>query len=67
MKPVFRGIKRTLDYAEYGGAPLLGVNGVVIISHGKSSSRAIKNAIFAAERFAAGGVNDKIRQKAERI
>jgi glycerol-3-phosphate acyltransferase PlsX len=64
MKPVFRGIRRTLDYAEYGGAPLLGVNGVVIISHGKSSSRAIKNAILAAERFVSGGVNEKIRQKA---
>ena len=65
MKPVFRGVKRTLDYAEYGGAPLLGVNGVVIISHGKSSSRAIKNAILAAERFVAGGVNEKIRRKTE--
>jgi len=63
MKPVFRGVKRTLDYAEYGGAPLLGVNGVVIISHGKSSPRAIKNAILAAERFVAGGVNDMIRRK----
>jgi glycerol-3-phosphate acyltransferase PlsX len=66
MRPVFRGMKRTLDYAEYGGMPLLGVNGVVIISHGKSSSRAIKNAILAAGRFAAGGVNEKIRLKAGR-
>jgi len=67
MKPVFRGVKRTLDYAEYGGAPLLGVDGVVIISHGKSSSRAIKNAILAAERFVSGGVNEKMRSKTERI
>jgi glycerol-3-phosphate acyltransferase PlsX len=65
MRPVFRGMKQTLDYAEYGGMPLLGVNGVVIISHGKSSSRAIKNAILAAERFAAGGVNERIRRRAE--
>ena len=65
MRPVFRGMRRTLDYAEYGGAPLLGVNGVVIIGHGKSSARAIKNAILAAERFVAGGINDKIRRKAE--
>ncbi|MGD1049110.1 MAG: phosphate acyltransferase PlsX [Candidatus Krumholzibacteriaceae bacterium] len=65
MRPVFRGMKRTLDYAEYGGMPLLGVNGVVIIGHGKSSSRAIKNAILAAERFATGGVNERIRRKAE--
>jgi glycerol-3-phosphate acyltransferase PlsX len=65
MRPVFRGVKRTLDYAEYGGAPLLGVNGVIIISHGTSSARAIKNAILAAERYVAGGVNVKIREKAE--
>ena len=65
MRSVFKGMKRTLDYAEYGGMPLLGVNGVVIISHGKSSSRAIKNAILAAERFATGGVNERIRRKAE--
>jgi glycerol-3-phosphate acyltransferase PlsX len=66
MGPVFRGVKRKLDYAEYGGMPLLGVNGVVIISHGKSSSMAIKNAVLAAERFVAGGVNDGIRRKIER-
>jgi glycerol-3-phosphate acyltransferase PlsX len=65
MRPVFRSIRRTLDYAEYGGAPLLGVNGVVIICHGKSSPLAIKNAILAAERFVAGGINERIRQKAE--
>ena len=39
------------DYAEYGGAPLLGVDGVVIIAHGTSSSKAIKNAIRVAARF----------------
>lgn len=65
MRPVFRAVRRTLDYAEYGGAPLLGVNGVVIICHGKSSSLAMKNAVLAAERFVAGGINDRIRHKAE--
>ena len=40
-----------LDYAEYGGAPLLGVNGVVIIAHGGSSAKAIKNACMVASRF----------------
>jgi glycerol-3-phosphate acyltransferase PlsX len=67
MRPVFRRMKRTLDYAEYGGMPLLGVDGVVIISHGKSSSRAIKNAILAAARFAGGGVNERIRLGAGRM
>jgi len=65
MKPVFRSLKRTLDYAEYGGAPLLGINGVTIICHGGSSSLAIKNAILAAERFVTGGINSIIRTKAE--
>ncbi len=43
-----RGLRRRLDYAEYGGAPLLGVNGVVIVAHGRSRARAIKNAVRAA-------------------
>jgi glycerol-3-phosphate acyltransferase PlsX len=45
-------IKKKLDYSEYGGAPLLGVNGVVIIGHGRSSAKAIKNAIRLAHEFA---------------
>jgi glycerol-3-phosphate acyltransferase PlsX len=44
------GALKELDYSEHGGAPLLGVNGVSIISHGKSSPRAIKNAIKVAVR-----------------
>jgi len=47
MKPRLRHIKKLADYSEYGGAPLLGVNGVVMISHGRSSPKAIKNAIKA--------------------
>ena len=45
-----RNALRSLDYSEYGGAPLLGVRGVSIIAHGKSSSRAIKNAVRVAIR-----------------
>ena len=48
LKPAFTSFKKKLDYAEYGGAPLLGVNGVCIICHGRSSPRAIKNAIAMA-------------------
>lgn len=48
MKKIFKELKKDIDYAEYGGAPLLGVNGCVIIGHGKSNSKAIKNAIFQA-------------------
>ena len=48
LSSAFRRAKNHLDYAEYGGAPLLGVNGVCIISHGRSDARAIRNAIKAA-------------------
>lgn len=65
MKPVFKSLRRTLDYAEYGGAPLLGINGVTIICHGGSSTIAIKNAILAAERFVASGINEMIGSKAK--
>ncbi len=44
-----KGLRKKIDYAEYGGAPLLGVNGVCIISHGSSQARAVKNAIRAAK------------------
>lgn len=64
MKPVFKRMKKKLDYAEYGGAPLLGINGVIIICHGGSSARAIKNAILAAHRFVTVGINEKIKEKA---
>ncbi len=62
LKPVFRGLKKVTDYDEYGGAPLLGVNGCVIISHGKSNSKAIKNAIFQAIKFIKNDVNYKIQE-----
>ena len=48
LKPAFRSFKKKVDYAEYGGAPLLGINGVCIICHGRSSPKAIKNAIAMA-------------------
>ncbi|MBN1163108.1 MAG: phosphate acyltransferase PlsX [Candidatus Krumholzibacteriota bacterium] len=67
MKPVFERMKKTLDYEEYGGMPLLGVDGVTIIGHGGSSAKAIKNAIFAAERFIESGINQKIKLKMEAI
>ena len=53
------GLKH-LDYSEYGGAPLLGVKGVSIISHGKSSPRAIKNAVKVAAQAVVSRMNDQI-------
>ncbi len=49
LKPGLREIKKKVDYTEYGGAPLLGVNGVVIIAHGGSNAKAIYNAIRVAK------------------
>jgi glycerol-3-phosphate acyltransferase PlsX len=60
LKKTFLQFKKELDYAEYGGAPLLGVNGLVIIGHGRSNARAIKNAIRAATEEASRQVNQKI-------
>ena len=50
MMPAFRRIKRRLDYEEYGGAPLLGVKGVVILAHGRSTAKAIRNALRVAQQ-----------------
>jgi glycerol-3-phosphate acyltransferase PlsX len=63
MKGVFRSLSQQLNYEEYGGAPLLGVNGVVIIAHGSSSAKAIKNAIHVAIRYAEGRINERIRSE----
>ena len=48
LKPVFRKIKKRIDYEEYGGAPLLGINGVSLVAHGKSKEKAIVSAIRTA-------------------
>lgn len=48
VKPIFSRMKKTFDYAEYGGAPLLGLNDICIISHGRSDARAVYNAIKVA-------------------
>ena len=48
------------DYSEYGGAPLLGVNGVAIVGHGRSSAKAVRNAVVMAHRFASGRLIQRI-------
>ncbi|MGQ0538468.1 MAG: phosphate acyltransferase PlsX [Gemmatimonadaceae bacterium] len=58
-----RAAFKQLDYSEHGGAPLLGVRGVSIISHGKSSPRAIKNAIGVAIRAVESGMNEHIARR----
>lgn len=58
-------LKRKIDYAEFGGAPLLGVNGICMICHGRSSAKAIKNAIRRAKSLAESRMTDLIRQDIE--
>jgi glycerol-3-phosphate acyltransferase PlsX len=58
-----KGLKKTIDYTEYGGAPLLGVRGVCVIGHGRSNANAIKNAIRVAAGLARAQMNDKIEQE----
>ncbi len=67
LKPAFRRLRRRLDYAEVGGAPLLGVDGICIIGHGRSNPRAIKNAIKVAARCAEARVAESIRQELDRL
>jgi phosphate acyltransferase len=56
----FNEFKRRVDYSEYGGAPLLGVNGICVICHGRSNAKAIRNAIRVAKEFAEGNINERI-------
>ncbi len=60
IKPAIRNFKKRTDYSEYGGAPLLGINGTCIISHGRSSSKAIKNAIRVSAEMAKEKVHENI-------
>jgi glycerol-3-phosphate acyltransferase PlsX len=64
-RPAFKGFRKRVDYAEFGGVPLLGVKGATIISHGKSSPRAIRNAIRVAGEVVANRVNDQIHKEIE--
>jgi len=63
LKVSLRDLKKSLDYAEYGGAPLLGVDGVCIICHGESSPKAIKNAIKLACNMVKNEVNSHIKER----
>jgi glycerol-3-phosphate acyltransferase PlsX len=58
-----KGLKKKIDYAESGGAPLLGVRGVCVIAHGRSNANAIKNAIRVAAGLAKARINEKIEEE----
>ncbi len=59
-RPAFKAFKKRVDYAEYGGAPLLGVNGIGSVAHGKSSAHAIKNAILGVAEMEKKQVQQRI-------
>lgn len=63
LKPAFTRMKRRTDYGEKGGAPLLGVDGVCLIGHGRSNAAAIANAIRTAGEAVSHGIIDKIRER----
>ncbi len=64
-RPAFNKFKKRVDYAEYGGAPLLGIKGIGIVCHGKSSALAIKNAIIGAVEMDRIKLNDAIARDLE--
>ncbi|HXH28600.1 MAG TPA: phosphate acyltransferase PlsX, partial [Candidatus Polarisedimenticolia bacterium] len=66
-RPAFRSFRKKVDYAEYGGVPLLGMRGAAIICHGGSSPRAIKNAVRVAVDFVQNRVNDRIQDEIPRM
>lgn len=66
LRRVFKNLRQTIDYAEYGGAPLLGIKKCAIIAHGKSNSKAIKNAIFQALRYTESYVEEDIASYLEK-
>ncbi len=59
----FRRFRRRVDYSEYGGAPLLGVAGLAIVGHGRSSAKAVRNAIAMASRFASSDFIQRVEQE----
>jgi glycerol-3-phosphate acyltransferase PlsX len=67
VRPSMRKFIKKLDYAEYGGAPLLGVKGISIIGHGRSDERAVSAAIRAAVKGAKNNINDRIQERMHRL
>jgi len=67
MLPALKRFKKKADYAEYGGAPLLGTTGTCIITHGSADARAIKNALKVASQFEETHFNDKLRENLDTL
>ena len=59
-RQAFRRFRRRLDASEYGGAPLVGLNGLCVVGHGRSSAKAVRNAVAMAARFVEEGLVGKL-------
>ncbi|MCT4544211.1 MAG: phosphate acyltransferase PlsX [Vallitalea sp.] len=67
LKPALKKFKKGFDYTEYGGAPLLGLEGLVVKTHGSSDAKAVKNTILQCKKFANQQINQKIKQNINMI
>src|SRR5256714_13140222 len=61
-RPAFQNLRKRLDYAEYGGAPLLGVQSIVVVCHGSSNARAVRNAVRNVKEFSEHGALERIER-----
>jgi phosphate acyltransferase len=66
-RQAFRRFRRRVDYSEYGGAPLVGVNGLCIVGHGRSSAKAVANAVTLAARAARENLVDRLSRDLDRV
>jgi glycerol-3-phosphate acyltransferase PlsX len=62
-RQAYRRFRKRLDYSEYGGAPLVGLNGVCIVGHGRSSAKAVRNAVAMASRAVTDGLLDRLTRE----
>lgn len=67
MSPVLMDIKKEISYEEYGGAPMLGIDGTLVICHGRSTVRAIKSAVEVASNMIEEGINEHIKDRLDKI
>jgi glycerol-3-phosphate acyltransferase PlsX len=63
MRRALRHFRKRVDSSEYGGAPLLGVGGIAVVGHGRSSAKAVRNAVVMAYRFAAGNFIERVERE----
>ena len=62
VKPAFKTTLKSMEESEHGGAPLLGINGLVVKTHGSSKAKEVSNSIIQCVTFKEQGINDKIRE-----